>query len=364
MSLQGDCEYGAARRPSAPSSDALAAARSGGWERAVPHGHVPEHPTPQAAGTEYSALDIEDVLAAGPRPDRLACVRPQERTQRRTVEQTFEAPLLLTLDSPAPLMVEHLVDVHQFFEALVLVAEQVVEVPKIILENIPVRTLVREPQLAEQLVKVPTILTHSFIRMLQNVDTPVPHGGRGASGGLQGFLPGRSSSFTVEQTVDIPAPRGGGRRLQDFSQNRVQQRRLSSRTLTFQFLLKVFKVQSSSHSPAGFVDDAFEGFFRTFPQVQKSATLPPHFGSELPPHSSPRTPAACDVPIALEEEESESESEELDYDVEYVEFDGRWWECEWVPARQQYCWWFSAADGSQIGHTVWRPPWLIGSGPG
>ena len=28
--------------------------------------------------------------------------------------------------------------------------------------------------------------------------------------------------------------------------------------------------------------------------------------------------------MALEEEE------ELDYEVEYVEFDGRWWGCEWV----------------------------------
>ena len=52
--------------------------------------------------------------------------------------------------------------------------------------------------------------------------------------------------------------------------------------------------------------------------------------------------------MALEEEE-ESE-EELDDDVEYMEFDGCWWGCEWVPARQQYCWWVAAAD-----HTIWRP---------
>ena len=65
-------------------------------------------------------------------------------------------------------------------------------------------------------MEVPTILTPSFIQMLQNVDTPVPHGGRGASGGLQGFLPGHISSVTVEQTVDIPASRSGVRRLQGF----------------------------------------------------------------------------------------------------------------------------------------------------
>ena len=44
--------------------------------------------------------------------------------------------------------------------------------------------------------------------------------------------------------------------------------------------------------------------------------------------------------------------------------DGRWWGCEWVPARQRYCWWLAAADGSQVGRTFWRLPWLIGSGPG
>ena len=200
------------------------------------------------------------------------------------------------------LQMEQLPDVLQFFAmCLPVVAEQVIDVPKIILENIPVRTLCREPQLVEQLVEMPTILTHSFIRMLQNVDIPVPHGGRGASRGLQGFLPGHSSSVPVEQNDDIPGP---VQRLQD-----LRPRQSSA---------------SSSHSPDGFPDDAFGGFFRTFPQVKKNATLLPHSGSELPPHSSRWTPAAHDVPMALEEEEEESE-DEPDFDVEYVEFDGRWW---------------------------------------
>ena len=68
--------------------------------------------------------------------------------------------------------------------------------------------------------------------------------------------------------------------------------------------------------------------------------------------------------MGLEAEEEEESEEELDDDVEYVEFHGRWWEYEWVPARQRHCWWLAAADGSQIGHTIWRPPWLIGRGPG
>ena len=61
------------------------------------------------------------------------------------------------LDGPVPLMVEQLVDVLQLFDALIPVAEQVIDVPNIFIERIPPRTSVREPQLAEQLVEVPTI---------------------------------------------------------------------------------------------------------------------------------------------------------------------------------------------------------------
>ena len=97
-------------------------------------------------------------------------------------------------------------------------------------------------------------------------------------------------------------------------------------------------------------------FFRTFPL---GATQPPHSGSALLPHSSPWTPAAYDASMVLEEEEEESEDEP----VEYVQHDGRWWGCKWVPAHQRYCWWLAAADGSHVGHAICRPPWLIGSGP-
>ena len=60
--------------------------RAGSWERAVLHSHVPEHPTPQAAGTEYFSLDVEDVPAAGSRSDRLFEVRPQVQVLQHTVE--------------------------------------------------------------------------------------------------------------------------------------------------------------------------------------------------------------------------------------------------------------------------------------
>ena len=141
----------------------------------------------------------------------------------------------------------------------------------------------------------------------------------------------------------------------------VLQQRLSSKSLTILVLVEAFKIYArdsvlrhSSHSPTDFADDAFQVvFFALFTKTKKVRTVPPHSGSELPPHSSPWTPAAYGVPVVLEEEESEDEP---DYDVEYVEHDGRWWGCEWVPARQQYCWWLAASDGSQAGHALWRPP--------
>ena len=72
------------------------------------------NPPPQAAGTQYFAMDVDDVPAAGgSRPDRLLDVSgPQERVQRRTVEQLVDSPPVVpSLDSPVPLMAEPLVDV-------------------------------------------------------------------------------------------------------------------------------------------------------------------------------------------------------------------------------------------------------------
>ena len=150
------------------------------------------HPPLQAAGTLYYPMDVDDVPAAGgSRPDRLTEVRPQERVQRRTVEQIILAPML---DVPVPLMEEQLL-VDAFALHDVRVPEQVIEVPKILIDELPARTSVRVPQLAEQLVEVPTIISFSSLQRTveQNVDIPVPgRGGRIA--GLQGFLPGQGST--------------------------------------------------------------------------------------------------------------------------------------------------------------------------
>ena len=221
-------------------------ARSGGWERGVLHGQVPEHPTPQVAGTQYFAMDVDEVPATGSRPDRLAGVRPQEWVQQHSADQIVDtAPVLPILDVPVPLMGEQLVDVLRFFDTLCPVAEQVIDVPKISLEDIPVRRFCREPQLVEQLVEVPTVVSSSSLlqrTVEQHVDIPVPRG-RGRLAGLQGSSPGQSSTAFVEQIIDIP---GGG----------LQGSRPGSPA-------------SSFHSPAGSDDDADEagiGVFRTFPQ--------------------------------------------------------------------------------------------------
>ena len=116
-------------------------------------------------------------LPPGARPDR-----PQERVQRRTVGRIILAPML---DVPVPLMEEQLL-VHAFAPHDIHVTKQVIEVPKILIDELSVRTPVREPQLAEQLVEVPTIISFSPLQRIkeQNVDIPV-HGG-----GLQGSRPG------------------------------------------------------------------------------------------------------------------------------------------------------------------------------
>ena len=122
-------------------------------------------------------------------------------------------------------MGEQLVDVLRFFDTPCSVAEQVIDVPKILLEDIPLRRLCREQQMAEQLVEVPTVISYSSLQrtMEQHVDIPVPGGG-GRNAGLQGFLPGQSSTAQlafqeriseriVEQIVDSRVVGGG---LQDF----------------------------------------------------------------------------------------------------------------------------------------------------
>ena len=88
-------------------------------------------------------------------------------------------------------MVEQLPDIMHFFDALAPVPEQVIEVPKILLDDVPVRTAVRHTQLAEQLVEVPTIVPFSSLQRIveQTVDNPVPGHVEGESLVFKVFFP-------------------------------------------------------------------------------------------------------------------------------------------------------------------------------
>ena len=124
------------------------------------------------------------------------------------------APLVQILDLPVPQMVDYVADALRILDRPI--SEQVIEVPKISCSPCPSRSPIPEPQSAEQLVEVPTVLSPTRIALMiaeQIVSTPVPRG-RG-----QGFLPEQSSTAisssgkciserTVEQIVDI-SPGGG-----------------------------------------------------------------------------------------------------------------------------------------------------------
>ena len=78
---------------------------------------------------------------------------PQDRVLRRTVEQIVDAVMLPSLDEPQ--MGNQLVEVLQKIDTRT--SHQVIEVPKIFLDSVPQRLVEsRPPQMAEQLVEVPT----------------------------------------------------------------------------------------------------------------------------------------------------------------------------------------------------------------
>ena len=142
-------------------------------------------------------FDLYDEDTAGWRPAPLPEVAgPQAQVLQRTVEPIVDAvPLVPLLDDPVPQTVEQLQDVLKFFDELIPDPDQVIEVPKIFTEDVPMRAVLRATQLADQL-EVPTINSFPMIALLhallaqrtveQNVDIPAV-GGSGTGGGLSGF---------------------------------------------------------------------------------------------------------------------------------------------------------------------------------
>ena len=117
--------------------------------------------TSVAGDTAFFSLYDEEDAVWGTRPTGLVEPRgPQERIQRHTAEPMIESfvPVpMLDLDAPVPRTVDQLVDVLKLFDNSV--PEQVIDVPKFSQDAIPQRTVLFEPQLAEQLVEVPTAVT-------------------------------------------------------------------------------------------------------------------------------------------------------------------------------------------------------------
>ena len=103
-------------------------------------------------------------------------------------------PLMQILDLPVPQTVDYVADALRILDFPI--TEQVIEVPRISCSPCPSRSPVPEPQSAEQLVEVPTVLSPTRIALQiaeQIVDTPVR--GRGERR-VQGFLPRQSSTAT------------------------------------------------------------------------------------------------------------------------------------------------------------------------
>ena len=75
-------------------------------------------------------FDLFDEDTEGARPDRLVGVRPQERDQRRTVEQIVDSPPVVpSLDVPVPQRENQLVEACRHLD--LPIPEQAIEVPKI-----------------------------------------------------------------------------------------------------------------------------------------------------------------------------------------------------------------------------------------
>ena len=248
----------------------------------------------------------------GGQPPPLVEVRPQEGVKRHTVVHFIDVPFVQILDVPVAQMGNQVVELMQTLDTAT--PEQVIEVPKLSQDRIPQRSAVRRPQKAEQLVKLPTVLSFSSLQQQsaeQIIDIPAPRRRRRGQGGLQCLRPEQSSTASlssaeriseriVEQIVDVPFSGGG---------------------------LHVFPDPGGSSSSTVSHDERGEGFFRTFPRVKKKSEVSRHSPSpRVPARSSSWTPAAYAGGQVADE-----------YD-EHFECNGALWKQAWDYQHQCYCW--------------------------
>ena len=113
--------------------------------------------------TEFHAMSEDSDVVGGGRPPSLVDVWPQERVQQRTVEQIVDpVPSVPLLHDVVPRMVEQLVDILAPLDFRV--AEQVIDVSKIVCPPRAAGTVLRAPETAEQLVEVLTEPAYSHCR--------------------------------------------------------------------------------------------------------------------------------------------------------------------------------------------------------
>ena len=200
--------------------------------------------TSVARDTEFFSLYEEEL--GGTRPDRLYEVRPQDRIQRRIVEQIVDNTLFVpTLDVPVPQMENQLVEVCWLLD--ILIPEQAIEVPKISSSRRSRRCRVRfAEQMAEQLVEVPTIISYSS---------------------LHGFV----EQNVVVSVVDVFSVHTQDRVQQRLVEQSIFQQRLPSRSLTFQFRVEAEFFILHRRLLVCRVRQ-INGFFRTF-SVRKKCTV-------------------------------------------------------------------------------------------
>ena len=124
------------------------------------------------------------------RPLPLVEVQPSVRAQRHIMEDLGGlAPSVQILDLPVLQLVDYVAEALRLLDRPI--AEQVIAVPTVSCASCPSRSRVPEPQSADQLVEVPTVLSPTRIALQiaeQIVDTSVPRGH------ARGSLPVQSSA--------------------------------------------------------------------------------------------------------------------------------------------------------------------------
>ena len=143
---------------------------------------------PRLVGSSPPVDEFTASVAMRPLP--LVEVQPSVRAQRHAVEGLGEF-------APVPQLVDHVAEALRLLDRPI--AEQVIAVPTVSCSSCPSRSCVPEPQSADQLVEVPTVLTPTRIALQiaeQIVDTPVPRGR------VHGSLPGQSSATSLPDSIE------------------------------------------------------------------------------------------------------------------------------------------------------------------